>query len=134
MQIKGQIRLSRGAVAEVEFQRLCSKLNLECCKPFVEGMPYDFVVRGLSKSKRFSTVQVKSSYPKDNRQVLNITKSGPKGSRKPYQKGDFEYLAAYRSDTNEWYIIPYAIISKIKDSITISSNKWNRFKVRLKND
>ena len=105
-------------------------MGWECAEPNLEELPYDFVVRGIDKSQMFKTVQVKQSYPYNDRERCDIRKrSGNKGGKKKYADGDFDFLAAYNASIKQWYIIPWKEIENVKSEINLSLKKWKSFAV-----
>jgi hypothetical protein len=120
--------ISNGALAQIEFQKMCFEQGIECFLPSVEGTPYDFVIRGLEKDfTKFLTIQVKMSYPyKDGRERLDIRKPV---SKKPYKLGEFDYFAAFRKATSEWYFIPFNNLQD-KSEINLNNEQWNQYKIK----
>jgi hypothetical protein len=125
---KGQ---AKGGYAQIIFHQLCWDMGWECSVPSFEAYPYDFVVRGIKKNNNFKTVQVKQAYVsnKTKRVRADLRKKGKRGSKISYQKGDFDFAAIYRPDTNDWYIIPWSKIKNIKSEIGLLSGKWDVYKV-----
>jgi hypothetical protein len=96
----------RAEWAELQFMAKAAKLGLQVSKPWGELSRYDMVIQTGS---RFVSVQVKST-------ITGSTEGGyicgvrpnPKG--KPYQLGEFDFLAAYVITKDVWYIIPASLI------------------------
>ena len=92
----------RGEWAELQFMAKAAKLGLGVSKPWGEFSRYDMVIES---GRRFVSVQIKST--------LNLSPEGsyickvtPNAACKPYQPGEFDFLAVYIIMEDVWYIIP----------------------------
>ena len=93
----------RGELAELAFIHKAASLGLAVAKPYGDSEPYDFVVYS---GPNFWKVQVKSTsnlvhggYPLNSRRKR-------KGQRVPYTANEIDFLVAYVSPENAWYVIP----------------------------
>jgi hypothetical protein len=91
---------------------------LEVSKPWGDTRSYDFVV---GRPGRFVAVQVKST-------IFEIGEDEESGylctvcsSSRPYQRGSFDYLAAYVVYEDAWYILPEEDILG-KKSVSLSTH------------
>jgi len=96
----------RGEWAELQFMAKAAKLGLGVSKPWGEFSRYDMVIE---TGGRFVSVQVKSTI---HRSVggCYICKVAPSVTSKPYQLGEFDFLAAYVIAEDVWYIIPARLV------------------------
>ncbi len=87
-----------------------TKLGLEVSAPWSELTRYDLVI---ATAGHFVSVQVKSTtsrYPKGG--YICGVRPNPRG--KPYQLGEFDFLAAYIISEDIWYIIPARLVVRNK--------------------
>jgi hypothetical protein len=96
----------RGEWAELQFMAKAAKFGLAVSKPWGEFSRYDMVVRTASG---FVSVQVKSTIFGD-REGCYICKVAPASTSKPYQSGEFDFLAVYVIAEDVWYIIPAKLV------------------------
>jgi hypothetical protein len=93
----------RGELAELAFIHKAASLGLAVAKPYGDSEPYDFIVY---TGPNFQKVQVKSTsnlvhggYPLNSRRRK-------KGQRVPYTAEEIDFLVAYVSPENAWFVIP----------------------------
>ena len=93
----------RGELAELAFIHKAASLGLAVAKPYGDSEPYDFIVYS---GPNFRKVQVKSTsnlvhggYPLNSRRRR-------KGQRVPYTANEIDFLVAYVSPENAWFVIP----------------------------
>jgi hypothetical protein len=100
----------RGEWAELQFMAKAAKLGLEVSAPWSELTRYDMVV---GTAGRFVSVQVKSTINRspDGGYICGV-RPNPKG--RPYDRGEFDFLAAYVMLEDVWYIIPGSLIIRRK--------------------
>jgi hypothetical protein len=96
----------RGEWAELQFMAKAAKFGLGVSKPWGEFSRYDMVIE---TGGRFLSVQVKSTICRD-RQGCYICKVQPSSTSKPYQPGEFDFLAVYVVAEDTWYIIPATLV------------------------
>jgi hypothetical protein len=118
----------RGEWCELQFMARAAKEGLRMAKPWGDSSRYDVVVE---TGGDFLRVQVKST---TNRQpnggyVCGVHPS----SGELYQRGDFDFLAAYLIPLEVWFIIPGGLIlSPQRTSITLYAdgvvNDWTPYK------
>jgi hypothetical protein len=96
----------RGEWAELQFMAKAAKLGLQISKPWSELARYDMVI---GADGHFVSVQIKSttSSSPEGGYICGV-RPNPKG--KPYQLGEFDFLAAYVISEDVWYIIPARLI------------------------
>lgn len=92
----------RGEWAELRFMARAAELGLQVTKPWGETARYDFAVEHAG---RFVRVQVKSTMFRSGRGYSCTVR----GSQGPYERDQFEFLAAYLIPEDIWYIIPAEI-------------------------
>lgn len=90
----------RGEWAEMRFMAKAAENGLEVSKPFGDTAQYDFAVEHGGK---FARVQVKSTLLRCGCQGYQCT---VRGSRGPYARNAFDYIAVYVILEDTWYIIP----------------------------
>ncbi len=93
----------RGELAELAFIHKAASLGLAVAKPNGDSEPYDFIVY---HRRHFRKIQVKSTsnlvhggYPLNSRRKRN-------GQRVPYTASEIDFLVAYVSPENAWFVIP----------------------------
>src|SRR5579863_5785852 len=94
----------RGEWAELRFMARASEHGLCVSKPWGDSSRYDFAVES---GGRFLRVQVKSTTYKKRRSY--VCHFDPK---KPYTKGQIDFLAAYIVPEDVWYIVPVELQSR----------------------
>jgi hypothetical protein len=100
----------RGEWAELQFMAKAAKLGLKVSKPWGELSRYDMVV---GTAGHFVSVQVKST-------IFRSPEGGyicgvrPNPTGRPYDPGEFDFLAAYVISEDVWYIIPAKLIIRRK--------------------
>ena len=126
-----KVKFNNGLYAQTLFPSVCHLMGWECNKPFVEQLPYDFVVRGINGV--FSSVQIKQSYYDKNRETFRCDiRKKTKGNKKvSYEEGDFDYLAVYNPITDSWYILPWSEVRHISCEISINDS-LRRFKLNVR--
>jgi hypothetical protein len=96
----------RGEWAELQFMAKAAKLGLRVSKPWGDLSRYDMVVE---TGGNFVSVQVKSTICR-SREGCYVCKVQPAGTSKPYQPGEFDFLAVYVITEDVWYIIPARLV------------------------
>lgn len=87
---------------------------------------FDLVV--LSRRNKFSRIQVKSCWKKDDRGRYGFVVKRGTNHSKTYTPKDIDVMALHAFDGDAWYFIPVAEIKDL-DSIHIGPNsKWTKFK------
>jgi hypothetical protein len=119
----------RGEWAELEFMARAAKEGLRMAKPWGDSSRYDVVVES---GGCFLRVQVKSTA---NCQANGGYVCGvhPSPGSELYKQGDFDFLAAYLTPEDIWFIIPGGLIFRPKrNSITLYAdgltNEWTAYK------
>jgi hypothetical protein len=102
----------RGEWSELQFMAKAAKFGLGVSKPWGEFSRYDMVVRTASS---FVSIQIKSTICSD-REGCYVCNVAPCSTSKPYQPGEFDFLAAYIIALDIWYIIPGNLIIGRKTS------------------
>ncbi len=92
----------RGEWAELQFMAKAAKLGLQISKPWGELSRYDLVIGAAG---HFVSVQVKSTIIRSP-EGCYLCGVRPCTDGKPYQPGEFDFLAAYVIAEDVWYIIP----------------------------
>jgi hypothetical protein len=119
----------RGEWAELQFMAKAAKLGLEVFAPWSELTRYDMVI---GTAGHFLSVQVKST-------ISRSTEGGyicgvrPNTKGKPYQLGEFDFLAAYVILKDVWYIIPATLlvhnkVTRIRLDPSSPSGKYEQYK------
>jgi hypothetical protein len=99
----------RGAWAELYFMVLAMSLGLKVSSPYGGLGPYDV---GVEDGGPILRVQVKCTlyqYRKGSYCMSVNVKDGSKG-RRGYARGTVDFFAIYIIPTDDWYIIPYAVV------------------------
>ena len=96
----------RGEWAELQFMAKASKLGLRVSKPWGDLSRYDVVV---GTTGRFVSVQIKSTIVRASRGCY-VCGTKPGNTSRPYQLGEFDFLAAYIIAEDVWYIIPAKVV------------------------
>jgi hypothetical protein len=106
-------------------------MGWECSKPFIEELPYDFVVRGINDS--FQSIQVKQCYYDKNKEKFRCDiRKKTRGNKKiSYEEGDFDYLAVYNPHTDSWYLFPWSEIRHISSEISINASH-RKYKINVR--
>jgi PD-(D/E)XK endonuclease len=102
----------RGEWAELQFMAKAAKLGLQISKPWSELSRYDLVI---GTPGYFVSVQVKSTINRRSEGGY-LCKVAPCSTCKPYQPGEFDFLAAYVIAKDAWYIIPAKLVVHAKMS------------------
>ena len=100
----------RGAWAELYFMVLAMSQGLKVSSPYGGFAPYDVGVEGTGPILR---VQVKCTAHRcrEGGYTINVSVTdGPKRHRRGYAPGTVDFFAFYIIPTDDWYIIPYAVI------------------------
>ena len=99
----------RGELVELKFMTKAAEHGLEVAKPWGDSARYDFVIE---HGGRLLRVQVKSTQcRKKNSYACSVR---PNLRSKPYQAGEFDFVAAYVIPEDVWYIIPAKLVVKGK--------------------
>jgi len=96
-------RKSRGEVAEAAFLAKATSLGFGVSKPWGDSERYDFVI---DSGYRFWRVQVKSTQRFANWRYQVKTA----GWKAAYTKGEIDFLIAYITPENLWYVVPIAAV------------------------
>src|SRR5579864_7786159 len=96
----------RGEWTELQFMAKAAKLGLRFSKPWGELSRYDIAIENAS---HFVRVQIKSTIQRVSRGCY-ICGVKPNSASKPYQLGEFDFLAAYVIAQDVWYIIPARLV------------------------
>jgi PD-(D/E)XK endonuclease len=96
----------RGEWAELQFMAKAAKLGLQVSKPWGELSRYDMVI---GTAGHFVSVQVKSTINRRS-EGCYVCRVRPNSASKPYQPGEFDFLAAYVIAEDVWYIIPAKLV------------------------
>jgi hypothetical protein len=101
----------RGAWAELYFMVLAMSQGLRVSSPYGGFAPYDAGVEGSGPILR---VQVKCTVYNCTKGGYCISVMGPKHGtkRRGYEPGTVDFFAMYIVPTDDWYIMPYAVIGK----------------------
>lgn len=125
-----QKNYNNGLQTEFMFQAICLKYNMDCHRPIIGNLPYDFLVNGIDDSKKHRKIQVKKSYirkkgnkSKRDREIVTLSRTAGLS----YKIGDFDYLVVNGKDG--WYVLPYKIIKKNKKTVDINKEKWLQYKM-----
>jgi hypothetical protein len=102
----------RGEWAEIQFMAKAAKFGLRTPKPWGESARYDMVVETRG---HFVRVQVKSTIYQ-RRLGFYACSVKPGSKSKPYQRGEFDFVAAYVIPEDIWYIIPARVVVHGKQS------------------
>lgn len=96
----------RGEWAELQFMAKAAKLGLQVSKPWGELSRYDMVI---GTAGHFVSVQVKSTINRspEGGYICGVR---PNPTGRPYDRGEFDFLAAYVISEDVWYIIPAKLI------------------------
>ena len=92
----------RGAVAEAAFLAKASSLGFGVAKPWGDER-YDFI---LDSGHCFWRVQVKSTRGRSQRYVVTVASN----TLAPYDESQIDYLVAYISPEDVWYVIPVKLL------------------------
>jgi len=119
----------RGEWAELQFMAKAAKLGLQVSKPWSELSRYDMVIQTGS---RFVSIQVKSTINRspEGGYICGVR---PNTRGKPYQLGEFDFLAAYIISEDVWYIIPARLlvsnkVTRIRLDPSSPSGKYELYK------
>jgi hypothetical protein len=119
----------RGEWAELQFMAKAAKLGLQVSKPWSELSRYDMVIQTGS---RFVSIQVKSTINRspEGGYICGVR---PNTRGKPYQLGEFDFLAAYIISEDVWYIIPASLlvsnkVTRIRLDPSSPSGKYEPYK------
>ena len=119
----------RGEWAELQFMAKAAKLGLQVSKPWSELSRYDMVIQTGS---RFVSIQVKSTINRspEGGYICGVR---PNTRGKPYQLGEFDFLAAYIITKDVWYIIPAKLlvhnkVTRIRLDPSSPSGKYESYK------
>ncbi|MGB6675380.1 MAG: group I intron-associated PD-(D/E)XK endonuclease [Terriglobales bacterium] len=96
----------RGEWAGLQFMAKASKLGLRVSKPWGDLSRFDVVV---GTTGRFVSVQIKSTIVRASRGCY-VCGTKPGSTSRPYQLGEFDFLAAYIIAEDVWYIIPAKVV------------------------
>ena len=94
----------KGEWAEAAFLLQAYRLGFVVARPWGDSALYDFIVH----RRRLNRIQVKSAWSKHYHGYIVET---IRAKGKCYQRGDFDYLAAYVAALDLWYIIPMKLVA-----------------------
>jgi hypothetical protein len=94
---------SRGEWAELQFMAKAAKFGLRILKPWGEMARYDMVI---DNDGRLVRVQIKSTMSKRSGGLYYLCNLRTGNVKKSYQKGEFDFVAAYVIPLDVWFIIP----------------------------
>jgi len=119
----------RGEWAELQFMAKASKLGLRVSKPWGDLSRYDVVV---GTTGRFVSVQIKSTIVRASRGCY-VCGTKPGSTSRPYQLGEFDFLAAYIIAEDVWYIIPAKVVvhgkrGGIRLNPSVPNSKYAQYK------
>jgi hypothetical protein len=97
----------RGEWAELQFMAKAAKFGLRISKPWGEMARYDMVI---DAGGRFVRVQIKSTISKRSGGLYYLCGLRTGNAEKPYQRGEFDFVAAYIIPEDTWYIIPAKLV------------------------
>ena len=120
--IKG--KKERGAWAELYFMVLAMSQGLRVSSPYGGFAPYDVGAEGAGPILR---VQVKCTVFRCGKGYsLNVfgPRRGPK--RCGYAPGTVDFFALYIVPTDDWYIIPYAVMGKDNRTLHFTPDSENQ--------
>lgn len=95
-------RKQAGEMIEVAFMLKAIQLGFAVTKPYGDSEAYDFIV---DSGVRLWRVQVKSSHSKKNSSYF-IGTSRNCASPKPYTPEEIDFVVAYTTPDEAWYVIP----------------------------
>jgi hypothetical protein len=105
---------ARGEWVESVFMARAGEHGLAVSKPWGDSTSFDFVV---GQTRRFFSVQVKSTTAASGGgYVCAIRRQG-----RAYERGAFDFVAAYVVPEDAWYIIPVEAM-RGKECVTLCSN------------
>jgi len=117
-----------GRLAEMQFEYEAAKRGITVSEPIVSFCPYDCIadIKG-----HLYKCQIKRAWQRRDclSVICDIRRQSVNGFGKPlYENGDFDFLCVIYEDTI--YIIPWAKISEVKQTITLSKfqnyiNNWD---------
>ena len=96
----------RGEWAELQFMAKAAKYGLRISKPWGECARYDMVIETGGRCVR---VQIKSTMHLRSKGCY-VCGVRPCKTSKPYQRGEFDFVAAYVIPIDVWYIIPAGVV------------------------
>jgi len=97
----------RGEWAELQFMAKASKFGLRISKPWGDMARYDMVIDNGGKLVR---VQIKSTISQRSGGLYYMCGLRTCPGGKPYQFGEFDFLAVYIIPEDIWYIIPAGLV------------------------
>jgi hypothetical protein len=128
-EVMGGNKMARAGISEARFIIKALENGWEIAKPIHHAQGYDYVMRTFGG--RWLTVQVKTAFQgKQGRNhdtpclIVSLRRCNEKGAR-PYCEGEFDYLFVVFEDRN--WMVPWEEISEIRNSITISSPRFDKF-------
>ena len=99
----------KGTLAELLFAYQAMKNGFRVSQPINHSSPYDFI---LEKNNVLFRIQVKSNFSgrSGNRKAYRLSvRRGAKASHK-YDTDSIDYVVAYLSEHNTFYIIPFRLV------------------------
>ena len=97
----------RGAWAELYFMALAASQGLKISNPYGGFASYDV---GIEDRGPILRVQVKCTMCRHPKGGYSLNIRGPR--YRGYPPGDVDFFAMYIVPTDDWYIVPYAVIGK----------------------
>jgi hypothetical protein len=99
----------QGSKNELLFMAECMKRGWKVNMPFGDDCRYDVVVDTPEGLRR---IQVKSCHKADARGRYRINMKGGKSARHTYTLADCDFVAAYITPLNHWFIVPTDQVTK----------------------
>ena len=96
----------RGEWSELQFMAKAAKFGLAVSKPWGDLSRYDIVI---GTPGHFVSVQIKSTIYRMPEGCYRCSIQ-PSRKGKPYQPGEFDFLAVYVIAEDVWYIIPARLV------------------------
>lgn len=118
IQVPSRAAKEEGALAELAYVLRAGKFGIRNARPDGDILPFDRIaIWKKEKGFRLRTVQVRCTLHRHtkNTYTLNITHC----AGKPYDPGDFDYLAALVVPVDAWYIIPFKYLPPGGTHITL---------------
>src|SRR5437763_7478964 len=95
----------QGEFAESVFVTECLRRGFAVARPHGDSTAYDLLVDSAGSISRVQVKSVSVLHPPHGIYHVAVMRSVA-SSKKPYQRGDFDLLAAYIIPLSLWYIIP----------------------------
>ncbi len=97
----------QGAEAELRAALVLSEQGLNVSRP-VGDLTYDIVAEKDGKCFRIQVKSTGKHAGKKKRDRYELTcRKGNRGNTRPYVQGDYDFLLAYVSTEDVWYVLPF---------------------------